>query len=105
MVLLGLLVGEVFYWLVEARWMRVTLCTLSNVMTSPSKQSNEFIAHEFDRCDVATGARGFDLILNYFINDLSVFLSLSAVSFIGIGLGVYFQAVCIDAADRVERTL
>jgi hypothetical protein len=75
----GLLIGEVFYWLAEAHWVRVTLCTLGNYLGAPNiPKVNQFVAHEMDRCDVGTGARGLDLIINCVLNELPAFISLAA---------------------------
>jgi hypothetical protein len=102
----GLLIGEVFYWLAQAHWMRVTLCTLGNYASAPNIPGvNQFVQHELDRCDVNSGARGLDIILNYALNDLSVFMSLTALSFAGIFVFVYLAESAGRAADDIERRL
>lgn len=104
MLLLGLLVGEVFYWLFEAHWIRVTLCTLGAFFSAPAdKNVNKFLAHEFDRCDVDTGARGVDLMVNYVLNEMPVFLSLSALSLIGLILFIAMHATLRVSIERDER--
>jgi hypothetical protein len=103
--LLGLLIGEGFYWLAEAHWIRVTLCTLGNYMASPNiPKVNQFVAHELDRCDVDTGARGLDLILNYCLNEASVFLSVAVVSILGMCVFIWLSELANDNADRIERS-
>jgi hypothetical protein len=102
----GLLIGEIFYWLSEAQWIRVTLCTLGNYATPRNIPGvNQFVQHELDRCDVNTGARGVDIILNYALNELSVFISLTALSFVGIFIFYYLAESVGEAADEMERKL
>jgi hypothetical protein len=66
---------------------------------------NQFLAHEFDRCDLATSARGLDLILNYLVNELSAFISVSVVSIFGLLLCRYLSEVSDGAAFRIECKL
>jgi hypothetical protein len=104
--LFGLLVGEVFYWLAEAHWIRVTLCTLGNYMASANiPKVNQLLAHESDRCFMDTGARGLDMILNYCLNEASVFLSVSVVSILGVCLGVGLSGAAETTVDEIERRL
>jgi hypothetical protein len=104
--LFGLLIGEVFYWLSEAHWTRVTLCTLGNYMAAPNIPGvNQFVAHELDQCDVSTGALGLDIILNYVLNELTVFLSVPLISFWGIAIFVWLSGATDAAAIEIERRL
>ena len=60
------LMGEAFQWFDKAHWIRITLCTLGNAARETRTHGNVFVLHELDRCDVDTGAKGLDLILNYY---------------------------------------
>jgi hypothetical protein len=102
--LLGLLVGEVFFWLFEAHWVRLTICTLYGYLNAPAdKQVNQFLAHELDRCDVNTGARGVDLIVNYVLNEMPAFLSVSALSIFGLFLFIFMHQTLTDSIEKIER--
>jgi hypothetical protein len=105
-VLAGILIGNVFHWLYDAHWMRVTLCTLGNYASDRNIPGvNQLVQHEADRCDMDTGARGLDIILNYALNDVSAFISLGALSFVGISI-FYFLAESVgETADNIERKL
>jgi hypothetical protein len=104
MLLLGLLVGQVVYWLAEARWIRATLCTLNNYLGAPNiPKVNQFVAHELDRSEVNTGARGVDVILSYLINDMPLLLSGAAISMGGLILFIWAHQGLMDTADRIER--
>ena len=59
-------------------------------MDGPSWESYEFI-----RCPVNTGLQVLDFILNYFINELSVFASVSTISAIGLVLTTHLWARCV----------
>jgi hypothetical protein len=74
-------------------------------MASPNiPKVNQFVAHELDRCDVDTGARGLDLILNYCLNEASVFLSVPVVSILGMCVFIWLSELANDNADRIERS-
>jgi hypothetical protein len=66
---------------------------------------NQALVHELDRCDVDTGARGLDLMLNYVLNDISAFLWISAASILGVVLFVLlaFLAEAADASRVADR--
>jgi hypothetical protein len=83
---------------------RVTLCTLGNYASDRDIPGvNQLVQHEADRCDADTGARGLDIILNYALNDVSAFISLGALSFVGISI-FYFLAESVgETADNIER--
>jgi hypothetical protein len=92
LILVGLL--SFWEWLATGHWVRATLCTasyaLGGPMDGPSWESYEFI-----RCPVNTGLQVLDFILNYFINELSVFASVSTISAIGLVLTTHLWARCV----------
>jgi hypothetical protein len=90
-----ILVGLLFFWeWLNTHWVRATLCTVSyalgGAMDGPSWESYEFI-----RCPVNTGLQVLDFVLNYFINELSVFASVSIISAIGLVLTTHLWARCV----------
>jgi hypothetical protein len=109
MSLLFYLIGETVYWLLTAHWMRITLCTFGTTMAAPKIPNvNQGLAHELDRCDVETGARGLDLILSYVVNDISAFLWVSAASVLSVVLFVllaFLAEAADEAAYRITRKL
>ena len=103
--LMGL--GLLFFWewLVSAHWVRATLCTASYAFEDP-RGARSFESYEFVRCPVNTGLEGLDLILNYFINELSLFASVPIISAIGLVITALLWARCVlgetEAADKVN---
>jgi hypothetical protein len=104
--LLIFLVGEGLYWFSEGKWIRMTLCTFDSAMRSwPDPYVNIFVLHQFDRCDVDTGAKGLDIVLNYYVNELSLFVSVPIYSFVGMAVFGWLAGKLGDRADKVEGEL
>ena len=102
--LLIFLMREGLYWLGKAEWIRITLCTLGNAMGSanPDPHVNVFVLHQFDRCDVNTGVKGLDLILNYYINELPLFVSVPIYTILGMIVSGWLAGKFIGHADKIQ---
>src|SRR6516162_4629963 len=96
------LMGEAFQWFDKAHWIRITLCTLGNAARETRTHGNVFVLHELDRCDVDTGAKGLDLILNYYVNELSLFVSVPIYSILGMIVFGWLAGKWGNPADEIE---
>ena len=89
----------------KAHWIRITLCTLGNAARETRTHGNVFVLHELDRCDVDTGAKGLDLILNYYVNELSLFVSVPIYSILGMIVFGWLAGKWGNRADEIEVEL
>lgn len=90
---IGLLLS--WEWLVSAHWVPATLCTASYALDNISRAGPSLETHEFSRCPVNTGLDGLNLILNYFINDLSLFTLVPIISAMGLVIAAHLWARCV----------
>ena len=90
-------IGLLFFWewLVSAHWVGATLCTASYAFDDPRGAGPSLESHEFSRCPVDTGFDGLNLILNYFINDLSLFASVPIISAMSMLIATHLWARCV----------
>jgi hypothetical protein len=80
-------IGLLFFreWLVSAHSVHATICTASYA----------FDEHEFIRCPVNTGLDSLNIILSYFINELSLFASVPIISALGLVITAHLWARCV----------
>lgn len=90
-------IGLLFFWewLFNAHWVRATLCTASYAFDDPRGAGPSLETHEFSRCPVNTGLDGLNLVLNYFINDLSLFALVPIISAMSMVIAAHLWARCV----------
>jgi hypothetical protein len=90
-------IGLLFFWewLVSAHWVRATLCTASYAFDDPRGAGPSLETHEFSRCPINTGLDGLNFILNYFVNELSLFASVPIISAMGLLITAHLWARCV----------
>jgi len=82
-------------WLVSAHWVRATLCTASYALYDPRGVGPSLEIHAFSRCPVNMGLDGLNLILNYVINDLSLFALVPIISATSMVIAAHLWARCV----------
>ena len=81
--------------LVSAHWIPATLCTASYAFDDPRGAGPSLETHEFSRCPVNTGLDGLNLILNFLINDLSLFALVPIISAMSMVIAAHLWARCV----------
>jgi hypothetical protein len=92
------------YWLFTAHWLNATPCFLVHYFQDHPKGSRPPLElYEVGRCSVTTGLEAVDGILDYFINDLSVFISGPIIAILALVILVYPGLMLMMASMRASR--